>query len=299
MSSWLRLFSILMHVLVAGIACAGEDILYLSNMGSSTNSGVRASPLSDVPTAMFLLNAGGTIRVLDASSYKPYCYLTKSLTLEGADGIPTFMCSNAAWYAIECDGAAQSNTLRNLNVEGGAGTGGKGIYFVGKSLIMENVTVRNCSIGLDFSTANNGSVTLRNCVFENCSTAAIKSIASSTAATITLDNVRITGCGTGVDAENGTRLVIRGSDISRCVTGLAISRGATLSKAELENTTVSFNTTGIVAGSGASIVRLGNCLISNNTTGLQTTGGTIYSYGNNRVVGNASDGSAMQPIATK
>lgn len=299
MTGWLRNFSIVMCIGAAGIACAGEDLMFVSNFGNSTNSGIRVAPVSDVPTAMYLLNAGGTIRVLDASSYKPYCFLTKSLTLEGADGIPTFMSSNPGWYAIECDGAAQSNTLRNLNVEAGAGTGGKGIYFIGKSLVMENVTVRNCSIGLDFSTANNGSVTLRNCVFENCSTAAIKSIASSTAATITLDNVRITGCGTGVDAQNGTRLVIRGSDISRCVTGLAISRGATLSKAELENTTVSFNTTGIVAGSGASVVRLGNCLISNNTTGLQTTGGTIYSYGNNRVVGNASDGSPMQAIATK
>lgn len=297
MTVWRRLLTALVCFFAVRTAFPG-DLLYVSNLGSDVNTGGREDPLYGLQTSLSSVSDGGTIRILDSSANSPGVLVGKTVTIEGAGGMALIRSYTASSYAIACMFAAQSDTFRDLNIQGSRSGDARGIYFLGNSLTLENVTFRNCSIGLDLSSANNGNVTLRNCAFENCSTA-IKSIASSTAITITLDNVRISDCGTGIDAQNGTRLVVRGSNISHCTTGLAISRGTTLSKAEFDNTNISFNTTGIKAGSGASTVRLGNCLISNNTTALQAAGGTFYSFGTNRVAGNGSDGAAMQSIALK
>jgi len=107
----------------------------------------------------------------------------------------------------------------------------------------------------------------------------------STRVDITVDNVRIFNCLFGVAASNGARVTVTNSVISGCTTAGLFAEGP-LGASELHanNVVLNNNGTAIQQVAGGTI-RIGNSEITNSTT--NGTSGTVNSYGNNRVGGNA------------
>jgi hypothetical protein len=58
----------------------------------------------------------------------------------------------------------------------------------------------------------------------------------------------------------------------------------------VDQTEVSGNDYGLGAGGSGADILVNNSSVFGNATGLYTNGGALYSYGNNRVNGNSTDG---------
>jgi hypothetical protein len=92
------------------------------------------------------------------------------------------------------------------------------------------------------------------------------------------------------DVGSGGRVTIKHSVFSGNTTaGIEADPGATI---EIEETLASFNGTGILANSGATVSMANSGIISNSTA----ISGATRSYGNNRMTSNSSDGTAPTPI---
>jgi hypothetical protein len=85
-------------------------------------------------------------------------------------------------------------------------------------------------------------------------------------------------------------------------TGRGVLGGASTGTAEvnIEDTVISGQNIGIVAGANSTI-RISNTMVTNNNTGLLAASGNIISYGNNRIHGNGpndnQNGTPTQTIA--
>jgi len=108
-----------------------------------------------------------------------------------------------------------------------------------------------------------------------------------------LDGVLIDGNLYGVRAENNANVTIRNSVAAGNSTNgfHANSTGAGV-QINLENSTaVNNGGSGVVTSGGAAAVIMSNSTIMSNTQGINTSaGGNVYTFGNNRIAANGTNG---------
>jgi len=222
------------------------------------------------------------------------------MTIDGGGTFGSILASGTTGIIIN-DAVAGSATavvtLRNLSING-AGSGTFGIRVIkAKTVHVENVEIFGfITDGIDVNVpgATGGTdVYLDDVDIRNISGALSNGydvVASSGIVSTYFDHVRIQRVTTGVRNSNNAFLFIRNSEMLDCNVGIEMQNGASGSpKATIENTFLSNNVTGLAAGTGSTTF-LSQSTFTQNGTAISAGGGTVQSSGNNRILGNSSDG---------
>ncbi len=259
----------------------------------------RTSPCSTFSGAITKTAVDGVISCINPGGYGAVT-ITKSITIDCHEVFAGASHGGTNGVLINFDSFSGSDTkrsvrLRNINYQG-TDTGVRGIRIYGAASSGSKVHVEDCVIdgnftspgrGIEDNRSGGGSLLVTNTTIRNLAGTAI-SHAPTTGTTkldIAIDRVRISNCLYGIAVGNGGKMVITNSVIASCVNAGLYAEGP-LVASELHANNVVLNNNGIgVQQAPGGTIRIGNSEITNSTT--NGTSGTVNSYGNNRVAGNA------------
>jgi hypothetical protein len=267
---------------------------WVSGVGDDANPCSRTAPCKTFAGAISKTAAGGEIDALDPGGFGAVT-ITKSITISGDGTNASVLVSGTNGIVVNA-GPNDVVTLRGLSVNG-IGAGLNGVSFLAGGALH----VENCAIfgftgqGILFQPSGASALLVNRASFRNNTGGAIHVVPGPAGtASGALDAVTMQGNGRGLRAEDGASVVVRNSisteNGANGFVALAASRPVDMS---IENT-VSSNNGAVGVYSGAlTTVRISNVFVTGNNVGLQTAGGgTILSFGNNRVQGNLSGNGA-------
>lgn len=293
-------------LLFSATPARAQNVMWVSPNGSDSNVCSQTAPC---PTFQGAYGKGSVsqINCLSSGSYGQIS-ITTSLTIDcGTGNVGNIFAPTNNGFAIEISSSSTINVvLRHLSLNG-LGTGGfgigVGIGFTDGSLVVEDCIVQGFVDGIEFfSTSGRTLIDVSNSRFINNSGTAITIDPSgaSTIETIALDHVELSGNGRdGLDILQDSGVVagtVRNSLI------LGNSGDGILAKASqvyltVESSTINANVgVGIHANSAGSNIDVFSSTIGANGTGVQATQGTIVSFGNNGLNGNAVNGSFTSTV---
>lgn len=291
---------------INSIANAQATRTWVSGVGDDANPCSRTAPCKTFAGAISKTAAKGEISVLDPGGFGALT-ITKAITINGDGTLAGILSSGVSGIIINA-GATDAVYIRNLSING-AGTGLNGIRWIaGKALHVENCKIN----GIGNNAAGNGhgivvalTATAGNLFVKdtNIQTCAVAGIAVSTTTGFVagvLDNVRLEGLPTGLIIGNNAFVSIRNSVINLSTsTGVNIS-GTGGATGSFDNVMINNNPTGINVGAGA-LLNLSSCTLESNTTAISSAApqANLRSSGNNRLLGNTSDGAALTVILQK
>lgn len=297
---------IVLTLAVNSIANAQATRTWVSGVGDDANPCSRTAPCKTFAGAISKTAAAGEISVLDPGGFGAVT-ITKAITLNG-DGTLAGILNAGTTGVIINAGANDVVYLRNLSING-AGTGLNGVRFLaGKALHVEN-----CNIyGQGNNTAGNGNGILvslaatggglfvKDTNIKTCAVAGISVATSVGFVAGILEHVRVEGMPTGVVIGNNAFVSLRDSEINLSTsTGVSIT-GSGTPTGSFDNVMINNTPTAINVGASA-IMNLSNSTLENNTTAIVSAApqANLRSSGNNRLLGNASDGATMTVILQK
>ena len=263
---------------------------WVSGVGDDANPCSRTAPCKTFAGAISKTASPGEIDVLDPGGFGAVT-ITKSITIDGGTGSGFGSILNSGVQAVVINALSTDKvTLRNISMNGAGttlGTNGVKIIQAGK------VSIENCSIfgnsGIGVSdTRSTGSLVITNTVIRNNGGNAIdvRPAGTSTIVNGVFDHLQLTGNGGGLFSNNcfGT---ISNSVIS-ANSGIGIDSETGNSAISVESCVISDNGTGMTIVSASSTIRVSNSSITGNATGIALGPGSIFSFGNNKVSGNAA-----------
>jgi len=291
---------------ISSIANAQATRTWVSGVGDDANPCSRTAPCKTFAGAISKTAAAGEISVLDPGGFGAVT-ITKAITING-DGTLAGILSSLTTAVIVNAGANDVVYLRNLSING-AGNGLNGIRFLaGKALHVES-----CNIyGIGNNTAGNGHGIFVNLTTTgsglfvkdtNIKTCAVSGITVQTSTGFVagvLDNVRLEGLPTGLLIGNNAFVSVRNSVINLATSiGVSIT-GSGTPTGSFDNVMINNNPTAINVGASG-IINLSSSVLENNTTAVVSAApaANLRSSGNNRLLGNASDGAALTVILQK
>ena len=141
---------------------------------------------------------------------------------------------------------------------------------------------------------SSGTVNIRNCKIYGFGGAGV----SFSGAILVVDNVFITNTGYGIQqnvSSGVANMTVRNSNINNSNIGIYVEdTGGTHAGASIEQTTLAFNNYGLLVANTGAVAVLGGSTLVNNATGASAQfGGAIYSFKNNQIGGNGSDGTPL------
>jgi hypothetical protein len=250
----------------------------VSVAGSDANDCAPATPCRSFARAMSQTNATGEILVLDSGGYGAVT-IDRSVSILAAPGVYagiTAPSGNGITLSLPASGKA---VIRGLTLEG-LGTGTWGISGFAGTVHIENCVVNGFQSGISVGgyTATISDTEVRNSASRGIGVANAGNRA-------VLERVRLTNNGTwGLIVQDGARATIRNSVVSGG--GLGAISGGVLN---IENTEATRSSTGIYSDGGA-VTRVSNTFVTDNSSsGLRNDLGTMESWQNNKVKGNAFD----------
>ncbi len=288
----------LVPVLYTAPAYAQATRTWVSGVGDDANPCSRTAPCKTFAGAISKTAAGGEIDNLDTGGYGALT-ITKSITLDGGGGaVASVLVSGTPGITIAA-GATDVVILRNLQFQGVFGNGSSpgtsgttGINITSGALVnIEHVTITGfAQNGIsDTRTAGGTKLSVKDTIVQNSAGTGV-ALAATATNTVVLENVHLVGNGNGVTAATGNNVVLSRSVVSENTTaGVSAASGA---QVMVDNTEVAGNGTGI---SATGTVAIANCDIWFNTTGFS---GSTSSYGNSRIFGNGTFGTALAYPAT-
>jgi hypothetical protein len=282
-----------LSVLTAGSAAAQATRTWVSGVGDDANPCSRTAPCKTFAGAISKTAAGGEINVLDPGGYGAVT-ITKEISIE-ADGEMAGVLVSGTNAIIVNAGANDTVVLRGLTIEG-VGTGLNGVrWLAGKNLVIEKCTIKGfAGIGIDAepNSATPGAVSnlfvSDTQIRDNVGGGLYAKPTGTNAVKGTLSRVHFTGNGYGVRADDNAYLNVKDSIAAQSATDGFLAHG-TFNNAVIyvENSFANNNAAVGVHATGPAIVFLSNTMITGNHTGLLSdTGGSTYSWGNNRIGGN-------------
>jgi hypothetical protein len=294
---------------ISAAAQAQATRTWVSGVGNDANPCSRTAPCKTFAGAISKTAAGGEIDALDPGGFGTVT-ITKSITIDGGGTFASILATGTNGVIVN---DAQSGspgtinvTLRNLSING-AGTplGSNGIRFLrGRTLIVENVVISNFSgngIDAPISTgvaADRSRMFLTNVSINNltgASSIGVNASAPNAYFSVAMDRVRTQRVPIGVRVGSNTFPTIRNSMFTNGTTGIEMALGAAGSPtATIENTDLSENATGLTVNTGSTAL-LSQVTITVCSTGIGGAG-SVRSSGNNRILGNTSDG--VVPVIT-
>ena len=273
------------------VAQAQATRTWVSGVGDDANPCSRTAPCKTFAGAISKTAAGGEINALDPGGYGAVT-ITKSITIDGGGTFASILAAGTNGIIVNA-AASDIVTIRNVSIDG-ANTGINGIRFLaGGALHIEKCEIFGfAGRGIDAEPAGGSTMYVLDTVLRNNDGGGIL-IKPGVYLGTSLDKVRLDGNFYGVRAENNANVTIRDSIAAGNSThGFhAFSTGAGI-LINLENSTATNNGGGGVTTSGAAAgISISNSTIMSNAQGINTSaGGSVYSFGNNRIIGNGTDG---------
>lgn len=255
-------------LLVAPVASwAQATRTWVSGVGDDANPCSRTAPCKTFAGAISKTAAGGEISVLDPGGYGALT-ISKAITIDGGGGFVSSILTSGTNGIVIVAGANDNVILRNLSLNG-TGSGLAGISFrSGRSLRLQNVKVdRFTGPGLSVVVSNSGAL----------STPVVVEVLDS------------------VFSNNGTGLFAASQPGSHNPVSVSVERSRFI-----------LGTTGLWSSGAGATVQAANSTIFGNSQGLSTasvgvsstpspavtgSSGSLITFGNNQVQGNANNGS--------
>jgi hypothetical protein len=280
----------------ASAAQAQATRTWVSGVGDDVNPCSRTAPCKTYAGAISKTAKDGEISTLDPGGFGAVT-ITKSITINGGgggQGYGSILASLTNGIIINITDPAdvrKAVKLDWLNING-ASTGLDGIRWLsGNSLAVDNTLIDGFTsdgIEVAFSAVNNTAFALHNVTIRNCAGAGVKMSANTTGTTgFAFDGLFIFRCGTGIDAQNGSRGTVRDSTLGLNTTGVALSQGSSACEVNIDNSLITGHVTGISCGGGTR-ARISKAIITQNVTSL-TPAAQVDSGGNNTIMGNTNN----------
>ena len=287
------LVSLVVLVLTASLAEA-QNRRFVARGGSGDVCSY-AAPCADIFAAAVSGTGGGTIKMLSEGEFSNL--LTGNpWSLEGAG--PGSNLNGFTWY-----GSAKHVFAKNLSFSISSSVN----FTASGSLTMEQVEISSRTgsaptSGLSFAPTGPTSLTLRNIAFTGASAgagAAIQIVTGGHNINVTLDNVKVSGGirGIVIDASAGgfAKINIENSSFTN-ITGPAIygNAGSGNIRLYLDNVSATNSNVGVVMAGANALAWMTQSKIAGNATGIQQAAGAkIYSYKDNQIFNNGTDGTPL------
>jgi hypothetical protein len=269
---------------------------WVSGVGSDANPCSRTAPCKTFAGAYAQTAAGGEIDALDPGGYGTIT-IAKNLTIDGGGGQVASVLSSSS-NAIVINGAGIIVTLKNLSING-TQTSGIGVDVSNAA----QVNIINCDIfgatayDIGFFPSVAGSqLYVKNSTIHGSSAYGVvidPLFSSGNVALVVMDGVQIfQNAAFGLFAADLSKTQVTRSNISQNASGGVDSVSANSPTiVNLEETTVAGNGgVGLTAsGTGSPRIRISNTMISDNAGASISGASNVFSFGNNRIVDNATD----------
>ena len=273
---------------------------WVSRVGNDSNPCSTTAPCRTFAGAIAKTAVNGEINCVDAGGFDSVT-ITKSITIDCHDVFASILNAGANGINILFDNFAATDTrktvrLRNLNINGLA-AGLIGINITGATNTENSaVFIEDCLVDGMFAgakrgisdTRTNGELSIANTTVRNIGGTAIviAPVDSSRRLEAILDGVRAQNAELGVALGRPARVLIHRSLLSgHTGSGIEADDGVEL---HVDHSTITNNRAGVRAGAGA-VIRLSNNNIVFNRVGIA---GPTTSFGNNRISGNTTAGTA-------
>jgi len=294
----LFLFITVIALLVSAPAFAQATRTWVSGVGDDANPCSRTAPCKTFAGAISKTASNGEINAIDPGGFGAVT-ITKSMTIDGAGQQSSILASGTSGVIINAAGIVVN--LRNLSINGAATTAGSGIRILNAAAVnIDNVTIMGFTgtgtvgRGISIETAvANVRVTVSNSQLYNLGNHGIASVPTAGNVILNVENCRIfKGSNSAINVRNLTKANINNCNLSNHSVGAGVSLEQSTAEANVSYTVMSNNALGVFSGlgGGAPTTRLYACVITGNTAdGLQINSGTVSSYGNNAIRGNAGN----------
>jgi hypothetical protein len=273
---------------------------WVSGVGDDVNPCSRTAPCKTFAGAISKTAANGEIDCLDPGGFGTVT-ITKSITLDGQGTLGSILAAGTNGVNVNDSASGSPNTivvaLRNLSIQG-AGTGFVGVNFTsGKAVHVENCIIagfrgnglNSHGISAALTVSASQLLLVKDTIIRDNSGSGIRTNSSGgSGINLMVSNVRSERNQNGIRAETGTRGVVINSSFSNNVGGgiEASNSGVTV---DADNCMMENNTNGVNVPVAGGNVRIANCRITANTNGLNFAGGTVESFGDNKVFGNGTN----------
>ncbi len=270
---------------------------WVSGVGDDANPASRTAPAKTFAGALAHTAAGGEISVLDSGGFGSVT-ITKSLTIDGSGFLAGVLASATNGIIINA-AATDVITLRGLYINGtsqglSSGVGLNGIRILQAGVVnIEDSVIENFSqLGIDFKPANAGArlfvknTTIRNCVQGGV----LLKPAAGISASASIDHVYSQLNAYGFRAEDRTNVSITNS-VASGNTGhgfVASSTSANVRMTLARDVAANNGNNGVACANPNAKVKISNLsAFENSGAGTKSYGGgTIFSFGNNRLSNN-------------
>jgi hypothetical protein len=264
---------------------------FVSGVGVDANPCSSTQPCLTFAGAIAKTAAGGTIACLDSGNFGAVT-IAQSITIDcekgtgtaaNSGGIP-LAGSEGAMGSITASGTNAINittsgivvNLRGLDIEG-AGTG----------LIGINVTQA-------------ATVYIKKSVIYGFQGGRATGMRFSGGGTLVVDDTVVHSNGTGIVLDgSGGSITMTLRDVivhSNSANGVSITTSGSSASATIDHSTLAFNGgAGLMVNGGAATAIIGNSTITGNSTGVSAPLGKLYSFKNNQIGGNITDGTPIAP----
>ena len=274
---------------------------FYSPAGGSGTACTQAAPCADYMSAYSVAGDNGTIFHLSPGHFGSGVISSNAVNQQGfgqASGVAFLEYSHSA---------PRNVTVRDLSVSRTwYGPAGANYHATGGSLTLENISFStpdsaNMS-GVLFAPGGAATLSLKNVSFNGFSTgvgAAIRIVTGGQNVNVTLDNVNVSGGirGIVIDTSGGgwAKVNIENSSFTN-ITGPAIygNAGSGNIRLYLDNVSATNSNVGVVMAGANALAWMTQSKIAGNATGIQQAAGAkIYSYKDNQIFNNGTDGTPL------
>jgi hypothetical protein len=287
MGGFLRLLAQLgaaSFLVLASAAHAQASRTWVSGTGDDANPCSRTAPCKTFAGAISKTTAGGIISVLDPAGFGSVT-ITKAITIDGGAVEGTIVAAGTNGILVNA-GASDQVILRDLAIYGvGSGLSGIRVLNAGK-VVVERVSISSFEYGIENPSTAQVHV-LNSYLYENRQYGILM---VSSNGRLTVDEARILDNGSyGVRIDGAGIASVRRSTVSgNAILGISANGGGYLS---IDDCLVSASAYGIGTGDRSTVSVSNTSIVNNTSLGLfNGGGGALVSYGNNRMSGNAADG---------
>jgi len=283
---------------------------WVSGLGDDANPCSRTQPCKTFAGAISKTAAGGEIDALDPGGFGSAVIINKAITIDGGSGqVASVFACGIFGFSIGA-GANDIVRLRNISIQGCKDTGGGGnsgvVFERGAALHIEHLTIRNFGTdGINLvpnqATASRLHV-VDTIVSDNIAAGIAVTPAGGGLVKVEISKVRMNNNAAGLKvdgAASSANVGVTDSEASNnSNNGVNALNGAVV---QLNRVGISGNgINGIQANGSGAVVFVGSSVITGNAkAGNGINGGSVQTYGNNQVDGNADNGTFAGPISLR
>jgi hypothetical protein len=286
-------------LLVASVSHAQATRTWVSGVGDDANPCSRTAPCKTFAGAISKTATNGEIDALDDGGFGAVT-ITKGIKIDGGGHHAAILASGTNGVVINAAATARI-ILRGIDINGTSigALGIRGIQFLaGAALYVENCRIENFSQA-GIAIEGPGSLFVTDSTISDVAGGGIDIAPATGAVLATIDGARVHASAFGVRVTGGVTAMVRNTTVEGS-TGDGFASDLAPAQMSVEGSLATQNLHGVRASNGG-IVRLSGVTIINNTGEglLAETNGTIFSFKDNLLVANGSDGKPKKKLSKR